>query len=261
MAAHRKKDSQAEILDAIGSDPQRIAEESGPAAKVLIAALDRAAHMQSSVIIKWVDWVRSRNPEDTPEQIQERLDKQFRNIATGSGLGAGAAAAVPGIGFFVGAATVGAESLLFLDVATVYALGSAHLRGADITEPERRKTLILISLIGSAGTAIVDAAIGKESPMAIVSRTSVTNLKATNKQLFNMALKQVSKRVKWAWLGKLLPMGVGAVIGSTANRKIANKVIGHVHSSLGPLPERFDSPAKTNVEEPRELTQRLRIRK
>lgn len=242
------------IVDVQGSDPSRLAEESGPVGKALILALDKAAHMQSSVIIRYVDWLRTRNKDASPADIQRLLDKHFLTLVTGSGAGAGASSAIPGIGFITGALTVGAESLLFLDAATVYALASAHLRGADIKEPERRKALILIALLGSSGTALVDASIGGSSPAALISRLSMTNLSEINNRMLKIALKRVTKSVRSAWIGKLLPLGIGTVVGSLANRRIAEGVAEHVHTSLGPLPQRFSEPAPVFVEEPSEIT-------
>ncbi|WBT09735.1 hypothetical protein PAB09_05405 [Corynebacterium sp. SCR221107] len=238
------------FLDIEGSDHARLAEESGPVGKALIVALDKAAHMQSSVIVKYVDWLRSRNPDATPADIQRLLDKHFLTIVTGSGASAGATSAIPGIGFVTGALAVGAESLVFLDAATVYALASSHVRGADIKEPERRKALILIALLGSSGTALVDASIGGGSPAALISRLSLKNVTEVNNRLLKMAIKKVSKSVRLAWLGKLLPLGVGVVVGSLANRRIAERVAEHVHTSLGSLPQTFSSPAPDYVEEP-----------
>ena len=47
--------------------------------------------------------------------------------------------------------------------------------------------------------------------------------------------KQITKRMKWAWVGKLMPMGIGAVIGTKANRKLANQVIEYARQQLSPL--------------------------
>lgn len=52
-----------------------------------------------------------------------------------------------------------------------------------------------------------------------------------------------------------MPMGVGAVLGTVANRKLASKVVNNTNESLGPLPATFSSPApsKDSVPEPTEI--------
>ena len=56
-----------------------------------------------------------------------------------------------------------------------------------------------------------------------------------NKRLSTMFTKQATKRLKWGWVSKLMPLGIGAVLGSMANRKLAKKVIELAHSELREL--------------------------
>ena len=114
-------------------------------------------------------------------------------------------------------------------------MSSAHLRGADIRDPERRKAVVLMAIVGSAGSALVDATVGRESTVALVSRMTPTSLSTVNKRLMKVALKKVSKSARWAFIGKLMPLGIGAVVGFAANRKIGRTVIEHVAESLGPV--------------------------
>lgn len=215
---------------------------------MLISALDKAVSIQSSAITGYVDFLRKRNPEASPSEIQDLVDKHFLRIATGSGAGAGAAAAIPGIGFFMGAAAIGAESIVFLDAAAWYTMASAHLRGIDISEKERRKTLILVAVLGAKGTAVVDTFVGdigktKGAPsISTVARFSAPKLAEVNNRLIRTAVKQLTKRFRKAWLGKIMPLGIGAVVGTIANRKLSKAVIANVRESLGMLPAQFPAP-------------------
>ncbi|WJY67782.1 hypothetical protein [Corynebacterium auris] len=242
--ADTAKDPQMQhvITDALNSDPAALEDEAGALGETLISAVDKAAHLQSGPIRAYVEWVRRRHPEATPAKVQEILDKHFRNAVTGTGAGVGAAAAVPGIGFIVGGVTVAGESVLFLDIAVFYTVASAHLRGVDISDPQRRRAIVLVALTGAKGLAVVDALLGEDArstPAAALSRFSVPRLAEMNSILTRVALKSLQKRVSRAWLGKILPLGIGAVVGVAANRKLAARIIGTVFSSLGPLPERF----------------------
>lgn len=232
------------ITDAINSDPQALEDSAGLGGKVLIPALDKAVHMQTSAIAGYVAWLRRKHPDYSPAQLQKLMDKHLKTIATGSGASAGLAAAVPGIGFITGALAVSAESLVFLDAVAFYTVASAHLRGVDISHPERRRALILVVLLGAKGTALVEAAVGdisrkQKAPALSISRFSIAGLADVNNRLMKMAIKRLGKRFRGAWLGKLLPLGVGAVIGTIANRKLATQAIGNAHDSLGPLPSHF----------------------
>ena len=238
------------VLDALGSDPKTVEDNAGPAARVFIRALDRAVALQTGVIVKYVARLRRKNPEASPAQFQDKLDAHFRRLAAGSGAGVGAAAAIPGIGLLTGTAAIGAESLLFLDAAAFYTLASAHLRGVDVTDPQRRRALILVALLGSQGSAIVDTVVGDLSSASAaraakvpatswIGRLSPVKLGGINSRLLKAALKRFSKRLTRGWVGKVMPLGIGAVIGTVANRKLAKDVIANTALSFGPAPRDF----------------------
>lgn len=232
------------VTDAVGSDPKALEDQASVAAKSLITALDKAVHMQTGVIENYLAWLRRKNPDASPAEIQALLDKHFLRLATGSGAGVGVTAAIPGIGFLTGALAIGAESLVYLDAAAFYTVASAHLRGVDIKHPERRRALILVVLLGTAGTAIVDATVGdisrrQKAPAVAISRFSIRNLMEVNDRMLRYAVKQATKQFRTTWIGKLLPLGIGAVLGTLANRKLAKKTIGNAHDSLGPVPASF----------------------
>ncbi|MDO5032010.1 hypothetical protein [Corynebacterium sp.] len=210
-------------------------------AALLRDGLDKAVSLQSSTIVKYVESLRKRNPQMSTSQLQEVIDKHFINLVSGTGAAAGGAAAVPGVGLLTGAAAIGAESVVFLDAAAWYVLASAYLRGDDIHGRERRRALVLLVLTGSKGSALVDTIVGDMSSVtgmrsaATLSRFSGPTLSGINGRLTKLFLKQVNKKLRWAWVSKLMPMGIGAVLGTTANRKLAKQVIEHARTQLSPL--------------------------
>ncbi|MBK4137139.1 hypothetical protein GWO52_01315 [Corynebacterium macginleyi] len=216
-------------------------EHSGRFTKALLSSLDRAVSVQSGVISKYVENLKKRHPDATDQELQGFIDKHFISITTGTGAAAGASASVPGIGFITGAAAIGAESVVFLEAAVWYILASAYLRGDDISSPDRRRALVLVVLTGSKGSAVVDTVVGDlgtvkgARSVASLSRFSGPTLSGINGRLTKVFTKQITKRMKWAWVGKLMPMGIGAVIGTKANRKLANQVIEHARQQLSPL--------------------------
>ncbi|MDU5018848.1 MAG: hypothetical protein E6X13_12435, partial [Corynebacterium sp.] len=66
-------------------------------------------------------------------------------------------------------------------------------------------------------------------------RFSGPTLSGINGRLTKLFTKQITKRLEWAWISKLMPMGIGAVLGTTANRKLAKQVIEHASEQLSPL--------------------------
>ncbi|QMV85036.1 hypothetical protein HW450_11995 [Corynebacterium hindlerae] len=236
------------ITDALSSDAATLKENAGISGRMLIDGLDHAVRIQTSAVEGYVRWVRGNNPDATPAQIQLELDKHFKRLATGSGGAAGLASALPGVGFVTGAAAVGAESLVFLDAAALYTAASAHLRGVDIRDPERRRALILVVILGAPGTALVDTLLGdigtgKDANVAArINRATIPGLSTINAQLMKMARARLTKRIRNMWIGKLLPLGVGLVVGTVANRKLADQVIKNTRESMGPIPGDFLQP-------------------
>ena len=203
--------------------------------------VNKVVSVQSSVIIGYVDKLKKRNKSASTAELQKLIDKHYLNIVSGTGAAAGASSAIPGIGLISGAAAIGAESLVFLEASAWYILASSHLRGDDIRDEERRRALVLMVLTGSQGSALVDTFIGDVGTLsgmtsaATLSRFSGPTLSGINGRLAKLFMKQATKKLKWAWVTKLLPMGVGAVLGTTANRKLARQVIDHASTQLSPL--------------------------
>lgn len=235
-----------EIEEALREDPTQLEKDAGPLGRAFIGAVDKAVQLQTSTIRTYVDWLRRQNPDATPAEIQKLMDKHLKNTVTGTGAGVGAAAAVPGIGLFSGAAAVAGESALFLDLAAFYAVASAYLRGEDISDPERRRALVLSLLMGTKGLAIVDAMLGDDAGKipgkSTLAKFSGPTLANTNNVLERIAMRSMRKTLRRAWLGKLMPLGIGAIAGTTANRKLADGVIGNVQSGLSSMPAAFASP-------------------
>lgn len=235
-----------EIEQALREDPAQLEKDAGPLGRAFIGAVDKAVQLQTSTIRGYVNWLRRQNPDASPAQIQALMDKHLKNTVTGTGAGVGATAAVPGIGLVTGAAAVAGESVLFLDLAAFYAVASAYLRGEDISDPERRRALVLSLLMGAKGLAIVDAMLGDDAGKipgkSTIAKFSGPTLANTNNVLQRIAMRSLKKSLRRAWIGKLMPLGIGAIAGTTANRKLADGVIENVQAGLGAMPAGFAQP-------------------
>ena len=86
-----KKDNSTEVdtVDTYDIDP----EDTNRFTSALLNSLDRAVAVQSGVIIKYVENLKKRNKDASPQQLQELIDKHFLNITSGTGAAAGASAA------------------------------------------------------------------------------------------------------------------------------------------------------------------------
>lgn len=260
----KKRDAEleAEINAAREADPRQLEEDAGVLGKAFIGAVDKAVHLQTGTIRTYVNWLRRQDPDASPAEIQKRMDTHLKGVVSGTGAGAGAAAAVPGVGLITGAAAIAGESALFLDLVAFYAVASAYLRGEDISDPERRRQLVLSVLMGAKGVAIVDALVGADAERvpgrATMAKFSGPTLVETNNLMQKMMMRSLSKQTRRAFLGKMLPLGLGAVAGTAANRKLVDKVIENMQGSLGALPAGFATPLpEKESDEEKELGKRL----
>lgn len=236
------------VTDAVSSAPEALERDAGKLGSLLVRALDTAMSWQTSTINAYASRLHKQKPTESPAEIQKRIDSHYLAIVTGTGGAAGSASLIPGIGFFTGMAAVAGESILFLEASAWHTLASATLRGIDISQPERRRALILAAMSGASGTALVAAAFGEESlrkrakapASSVISSLGLPQLGLVNKFLFDQAKKRLMKNARLAVIGKLLPLGAGAVIGATANRKMGNSMIDGTRTSLGPLPQSWD---------------------
>lgn len=260
----KKRDAEleAEINAAREADPRQLEEDAGMLGKAFIGAVDKAVHLQTGTIRTYVNWLRRQDPDASPAEIQKRMDTHLKRVVSGTGAGAGAAAAVPGVGLITGAAAIAGESALFQDLVAFYAVASAYLRGEDISDPERRRQLVLSVLMGAKGVAIVDALVGDDAERvpgrATMAKFSGPTLVETNNVMQKMMMRSLSKQMRRAFLGKMLPLGLGAVAGTAANRKLVDKVIENMQGSLGALPAGFATPLpEKESDEEKELGKRL----
>lgn len=243
-------DEVVEIIDdARAEDMGSLEEEAGPAGRAFIAAVDKAVDLQSGAIRAYVHWLRRQEPEQSPAEIQHTMDKHFKNAVSATGAGVGAAAAVPGVGLITGAAAVAGESVVFLDLAAFYTLASMYLRDVDIDDKVRRRAGVLTVLMGAQGVAIVDTLLGADraQPRDLASKNVLTRfagpgLAEANGILSRVAMKSFTKRFRRAWIGKMLPLGLGAIAGTAANRKLADHLMDNIAVALGTPPANFLSP-------------------
>lgn len=209
------------------------------------AVIDRAARLQGPAVAKYVASLRADNPDDSPAQIIERLEKRFMLTVTGSGAAVGAAAAVPGVGTLAAIGAIGAETVVFMEASALYALCVAEVYGISIDDRELRRALVLTAVLGEAGLGALRATVGAKNASMLSLRKSpgqIPGLGNLNKQLMKMFTKRFLAKRSPLILGKLLPAGIGMVVGAGGNRVLGKNVIKNARTAFGPVPTTWTSP-------------------
>ena len=237
MSARSRAKSQSPAID--HDDP-------GAAARVLSQILERGARVQAPAVKAYVARLRAADPAATPADIVTRLDKHYRAAVMASGAAVGSAAAFPGIGTLVAMSAVAGETVVFLEATAVYVLAVAEVHGIPVDHRERRRALVLAVLVGEDSKRAVADLIGSgRTSGAWVSDGAATlplpALSQLNSRLLRYFVKRYTLKRGAMAFGKLLPVGVGAVVGGVGNRLMAKKIIANAHMAFGTPPARWPS--------------------
>lgn len=193
----------------------------------IVAAIDRAAEVQAPLVRRYTEFVRGRHPGESPEQLRRRLERHYLLAVTASGVGVGLSAAVPGVGTVVGLAAAGADTLFFLEASTVFVAGAAEVgpRAAGRAALPRVSSVIL----GGAGAEALGA--GRKSAAqwdtALANRLPVIS-SMSDGPVKKFVVQFLVKRVALGF-GKVVPAGIGAVVGGAGNHALGREVIGNLH--------------------------------
>lgn len=215
--------------------------------------LDRLLAIQRPVVVARIRQLRRQHPDESPVELVKRLERDYRNAVTLSGGAVGAAAAVPGVGTVTSATITGVETAAFLEVTALYGQAIAELHGIATNDPTRARTLVMSLMLGDSAKKLVRQFAGQLSGKQVLDSSGrqafwgeliaksmpASLMGELAKQIRKSFTKKVMTRVGAGSLGRIIPFGIGAVVGGTGNRLLANRVIETSHSAFGPLPSGF----------------------
>lgn len=204
------------------------------------SALDKALGIQAPVVEKNIARARQRNPDATPADVIQSLERMYRSALAGTGAAVGATAAVPGVGTAVALTLSGGEVLTQLELTTLFALSLAHIHGVRVDEIERRRTLLFGLLLGGGSSETIhkiSGRTGRHWAKHIVNGVPTSTLKQINNVLGPNFITRYGTRQGIIVLGRVVPFGIGAVIGGGANYMSAETMIRASRRAFGPAPE------------------------
>lgn len=210
--------------------------------EVVVRALDASLGIQQKLVVRHVAGIRRDRPDAAPREIIEDLQDLFLKSVTISGAAVGGAAAVPGVGTVAALALGVGEVIGFLEAATLFTLAVGHVHGIDVEDVDRRRTLVLTVLLGQSGReAVGKAAQRLPGPLGgiVAGKMSTPTLRELNRGLVRTFLRRYAIRQGSLAFGRLVPFGVGAVIGGSGNRLLGRNVIRGAKETFGPPPVNF----------------------
>jgi hypothetical protein len=189
------------------------------------AAVERAATLPGSI---------------RPEKIQA-LTNGFARELGAAGAAAGAAAAAPTVGTMATLLATSAELAWFTGRAGDLILTIAAVHGRPEPTVDERRAWVLAVLIygGSARDEFAHAINTATTGVSVVApdrRVPITAIQAANRLMSKMMLRRYGARRGAVALGRLLPAGIGAVIGGTSNYTAIRTLARHADQFFARLP-------------------------
>jgi len=201
------------------------------AGKALIEGVDRAVATR---------WDRAQQvaietaPNSSPQVKARAIAAPIKRNMTALGAAAGATAAAPGVGTSVAVGTLAAELGLVALRTTdmVMAIGAAY--GHVDATPEERRAWVLAVLAFGDDAAEEFATLARDMGLKVADghalelaseavgggagqMATIDALRRINSTLVAQVLKKWGTRRGAATVGKLLPFGIGAAVGGSAN--------------------------------------------
>ena len=200
-------------------------------------ALDKAIAIPAARIEERVARMRRDRPGADAAELVEMAASRFRRDAGLSSGAVGASAALPAISTGAAAALTVGQSAAFIASAVTYVLTVAEIQGVHIVDTERRRALVLSALLGKEGSEAVQGQLGLSSMFwaaQLLMQMPLPSVKSINAHLIKRVAKRSAAKGGALALGRLLPFGIGAAIGWSGGRALANQVIEGAQAALGP---------------------------
>lgn len=215
-------------------------------ARALAQIVERASRTQYPAAETYVARLRREHTDDTPADIVAKLEHRYLATLTASGAAVGTAAVFPGIGTLAAASAAVGETVFFLEATALFVLANAVAYGIPADHSERRRALILAVLVGDDSKRALSELIGPARTnggwlaegMASMPMSSVTRF---NARMLKSFVRRFAVRRGALLLGKLLPVGIGTVIGGAGNHFVAKKIVHNAHDAFGTPPEGWPS--------------------
>lgn len=252
---------------------QAIDKEGNPTPAFQTAVL-KALDIQRPLVLMNLNRLRTRHPNETPAQLADRLTRQYMLSVTGGGAAVGGTAVVPGIGTAAALGLSAAAVVGFLEASALYAQSIAELHGITTDDPERSRALVMAVMLGEDGRKMIKefatqsrgglnslTGPGPASGVAAVFTGSAGVSEVLFQQLRRSFFRKILLRQGAGFLGRLIPFGVGAVIGGVGNRAMGKTVVESAQHLFGPAPAQLPEELRgelTELPEGKEARQEAR---
>jgi hypothetical protein len=203
---------------------------------VILSAVDRAVETRWDRALQTAAATTASTVEDRVAQVGRQVAREL--AATGAA--AGGTAAVPGVGTLTAFGTATAELAWFGLRTADLVLAVAAVHGHTEAEVlDRRAWVLSVLAFGESAAAGFTAAAGEVAPVLgrnVTGAIPTEWIRAVNRSLGRTILTKWGTRRGGVALGRLLPFGIGAAIGGSANYLSVRAVTRQAHAFFRDLP-------------------------
>ena len=222
-------------------------DDNGNPRPALTKTLDTVLRVQRPLALSMVKSLRSAHPDETPEKILRRLERNYLRDVTAIGGVTGASAFVPGIGTVTSMSLSALAVGGYLERTALFAQAVAELHGVHVENPEVARSMVMAIMLGEEGSQLMNTVLlqtGKASGVSnrwgmLLGGKSAGKTFSVERTIRNMFIKRFLTRQSGALLGRALPFGVGAVVGGGANLALGRDVVKSARNAFGDAPAIF----------------------
>ena len=207
----------------------------GTTDRMVVTGLDRLLTVQRPVVLAHIRSIRKGNPTASPDAIIRILERRYLTAVTMGGAAVGATAAVPAITTGISLALSGVETAGFLEASSLFAQSVTEVHGIPVSDPDRARAPVMAMVLGNAGRQVISQLAGQATGVGpaktafwgeqigrVLPKSAVGPIADQLKKHFikRFAVTQGSNVV-----GRLIPFGIGAVIGGGGNHLLGRAIV------------------------------------
>src|SRR5450756_1359850 len=227
----------------------------------------QAISVQRPVVLEYLKSLRRGKPNATAAEILKELDKRYVATVTITSTGVGASAAIPVVGIPLALGLGVIDLLFFYETSALYVLAATELHGIEVSDADRARPLVFGMLLGqksqsqvaklvrqAAGAGGVDQAralatgmVGRRLPAGwgeVLTQQLPDSALAPLETVIARRALMAGAKFEAGTLGKAIPFGFGAAVGSVGAVGSLFKRKGDDNAAEKPEPDPGDEPEK-----------------
>jgi len=212
--------------------------------RALAQVIERSSRIHAPAAEAYVARLRRANAAASPAEIDAKLERHYLAALTASGAAVGSAATFPGVGTLAAMSAGAGETVFFIEATAIFVLAKAVVYNIPADHRERRRALVLSVLVGDDSRRAIGELIGPARTNGGwlaegMASLPMPTLARFNTRMLKYFVKRYTMRRGALMFGKMLPVGIGAVVGGAGNRMIGKKIIRNARQAFGPPPMRW----------------------